>query len=344
MPVNSENHYNQTVRIVRDAIPRMSEMKTPITPENYAVWYEYLGNSNDKLRQEMDVLLNRDHPISNNEMLALYESYVENRNEKLNFAKTALSQIINTLHNHLQQADGHYGGFSRELNEITSNISEDTSSDDFIVLMERAIHATNTALQQGADMRGKLSSMATETEIIRSKLAHSQEEARTDALTGLNNRLAFQEELTELPKSLEDDSHIPCLLIIDIDHFKQVNDTYGHLAGDQVLAAIAQEIRASIRGRDMVARFGGEEFAVLIRDTPRSGCKVVAENIRSNIEQCSVDLINEEGKALTLSVTASVGGAWLRIKESTEEFIARADRNLYSSKENGRNKVTWETS
>jgi diguanylate cyclase len=100
--------------------------------------------------------------------------------------------------------------------------------------------------------------------------------------------------------------------------------------GDQVLASDAKEIKESVRGRDMVARFGGEESAVLIRDTPRSGCKIVAENIRSNIE-----IKNIQAGVLNISETASLGGAWYRENESIEALIDRAHRSLYSSKGNG---------
>jgi len=337
---NIDNHYNQTVKIVRDAIPRMSALQIPITPENYAIWYEYLSDSNQALCQEMDALLNRDEPISNVEMQSLYQRYIENRNEKLEFAKTALSQLISSLRGHVK----HYTGFSNELTDIAIKLDENISSEDFNILIDQAVNATKTALNESEALRSNLSSMAAEMEIIQDKLVRSEEEARADALTGLSNRLAFQETLADLSKTVSEDSHAPCLLLVDIDYFKKVNDTHGHLIGDQVLASVAQEIKESVRGRDMVARFGGEEFAVLVRDTPRSGCKIVAENIRANIEAKAIQLSNSPAGDTLLVVTASVGGAFYRDKETIEDFLDRADRSLYASKENGRNKVTWEIS
>jgi diguanylate cyclase len=338
----SENNYESTVDIVRDAIPRMSALKIPITPNNYAVWYEYLRDTNEALRAEMDALLANGRPITNAEMRALYERYLEERDEKLQLAKTALGQVLAALMDHINRADGHYGSFNAELGEIAGRLSTGTSTTDLNEIVDRAMSATRAALERGAELRQQFSTLAAEMQQVRSALARSHEEARTDALTGVYNRLAFQEELDDLAKTASDDTHPPCLIMVDVDHFKQINDTCGHLGGDHALRTIAHEIRDCVRGRDMVVRYGGEEFAVLLRDTPRSGCKAVAENLRATIERSPIRLPEELGPGRTLSVTVSLGGAWLREQEAVEAFVDRADRALYRSKQDGRNRVTWE--
>ena len=339
---NTNTQYERTVDIVRNAIPRMSELKIPITPSNYAVWYEYLSDSNQALRQEMDVLLSRGQPITNAEMQGLYERFLKERSEQQWVAKTALSQMVATLISHIENADGHYSGFSNELNDIASRLTGDVASKELDELMDRAVRATNTALEQGKELKQQLSSLATEMVHVRGKLERSQKEARADALTGLHNRLAFQEELAAIPRFAAQDAHAPCLLLIDVDFFKRVNDDYGHPVGDHVLRAVAREIKACVRGRDMVARFGGEEFAVLLRDTPRSGCMAVAEHVRAGIERQMIKVPEELLPDELIAVTASLGGAWFREEEMPEAFVDRADRALYLSKQEGRNRVTWE--
>jgi diguanylate cyclase len=337
-----DKSYDRSVNIVRSAIPRMSELKIPITPSNYAVWYEYLSEANQDLRAEMDALLERDQPITDDEMRVLYERYLEERSDKVQYAKNALSQVVHALMSHLDQADGHFSSFSGELNEVASQLSGEVSPDGLNRLIDRAVRATNGALERGAEMKQRFSQLAQEMQQVRSELARSQEEARLDALTGLNNRLAFQEELSAMVAGAGEGSHVPCLLLVDVDFFKRVNDTYGHLGGDHVLQVVAQEVRASVRGRDVVARYGGEEFAVLLRDTPRSGCQAVAENVRLHVGQSLIELPRELGFEQPVMVTVSVGGAWYRQGESIESLIDRADRALYESKQNGRNRVTWE--
>jgi len=337
-----KTNYDRTVDIVRDALPRMSELKIPITPNNYAVWYEYLTNANQALREEMDALLEGASPITHDDMRQLYERYLEERSEKLRAAKEAFGQMFNALINHISQADNQYNNFSTEMNEIANGLEGDISTENLNSLIDRAMKATRAALEHGTELKKNLSSLANEIEDVRGKLLRTQEEARTDALTGLYNRLAFQEELAKLPEFLTEDTHPPCLMIIDIDYFKRVNDTHGHSIGDLVLQRVAQEIKGSVRGRDMVVRHGGEEFAVLLRDTPRSGCQAAGENLRANVQRTVIELSTIKSKEKSLSVTISIGGAWYRENEPSENFVDRADRSLYLSKQHGRNRVTWE--
>lgn len=344
MPNNDlGENYDRTVDIVRSAIPRMSELKIPITPANYAVWYAYLSESHNELQREMDALLRSPVPITDTEMRRLYERYLEERQENVDVAKTALGQVVSALLAHIHQADGHYSSFASELREIGDGLSGEADGAQLNRLIDRAVQATNAALDHSAELKERFSALAVEMRDVRGRLERLQEEARSDALTGVLNRLAFKEELEGLPAAMQEDSHAPCLLVIDIDHFKGVNDTYGHLAGDYVLGVVAQELKASVRGRDLVARYGGEEFVVMLRDTPRSGCMAVAENVRAGIARARIELPADLGHEQALAVTVSIGGAWYRDGETAETLVDRADRALYRSKEEGRDRVSWES-
>ena len=228
---------------------------------------------------------------------------------------------------HISQADGHYSNFSTELLDVAQGLSQHVSTDDLNSLCDRTVKATNSALERGAEMRQKFSDLAVEMQQVRSALARSREEARSDALTGVYNRLAFQEEIGRLAEYVADDSHTPCLLLVDIDFFKRINDSYGHLAGDRVAKTVAHKIRQSVRGRDIVARYGGEEFAILLRVTSRSGCMAIAENVRLHVAQTVIELPADLGYDQPVEVTVSL--------------FERSDRALYRSKENGRNQLTW---
>jgi len=124
------------------------------------------------------------------------------------------------------------------------------------------------------------------------------------------------------------------LAFIDIDHFKQVNDTFGHVVGDRVLRAVADCINAAVRNSDVVGRYGGEEFAVIMPDTDLMDAHLVAERLRSSIE--SIDFADLKGAPLTISLGVT---QWLAGDESTETIIERADRALYRAKNSGRNRV-----
>lgn len=168
--------------------------------------------------------------------------------------------------------------------------------------------------------------------------ARLEQLAQTDPLTQLLNRRALTERITaEMERALRYDSTL-ALLMIDLDHFKKVNDTYGHLVGDDVLRDVAQLLGETIRGTDIVARYGGEEFLVLLPETDDEGAERFAERIRAAVEQHPFVAGKTSG---TLSMTTSVGVAVFpaaRI-ESVEDLFARADAALYRAKADGRNRV-----
>lgn len=168
--------------------------------------------------------------------------------------------------------------------------------------------------------------------------ARLEQLAQTDPLTQLLNRRALTERITaEMERALRYDSTM-ALLMIDLDHFKKVNDTYGHLVGDDVLRDVGQLLIDTIRGSDIVARYGGEEFLVLLPETDDAGAEAFAERIRSAVEDhgfASVSL--SEPLRLTASVGVAVYPA-ARI-ESVEDLFTRADAALYRAKADGRNRV-----
>jgi len=125
-----------------------------------------------------------------------------------------------------------------------------------------------------------------------------------------------------------------CIVMADIDHFKSVNDNYGHLAGDGVLKEVAKRIKNSLRGFDIVGRYGGEEFLLILHHAELPTARMVAERIRSRIAATPIDLAAE-----ILDVTISMGVAMAKPDEAVNSLVERADKALYNAKENGRNQV-----
>jgi diguanylate cyclase (GGDEF)-like protein len=161
-----------------------------------------------------------------------------------------------------------------------------------------------------------------------------------DPLTGLANRRSFtqvmEQELDRVAR-LGDDA---LLLMVDVDHFKQVNDTHGHLAGDAVLKQLAARLLACVRPMDSVARFGGEEFAVVLPNCSHSYSMVVAERIRTTMERTPFEL----GDGVSLHLTVSVGGTFAPqwVRSDVALWVERTDRQLYRAKHEGRNRVCLE--
>ena len=162
-----------------------------------------------------------------------------------------------------------------------------------------------------------------------------EENAKIDPMTGLHNRRWLEEMYTrEMNRSNRGNFKLTAFMI-DIDHFKQVNDTYGHLAGDRILIAVAQSLVRSLRPSDMPVRFGGEEFSVFLPGTTEENAKVIAERIRRNVENMSITLHDES----IIQVTVSIGFAERIENDTVASLIDRADKALYHAKENGRNRI-----
>jgi len=160
--------------------------------------------------------------------------------------------------------------------------------------------------------------------------------AIVDELTGLHNRRWMKDVLGRQMKRSQMNSEALSLLMLDIDHFKSVNDNYGHLVGDQVLRAVALKMMVNVRPTDLLIRFGGEEFIVVLPMTDLAGARIVAERICTSVRQAQIT--DGCGKILPL-VTISIGIAQMAADESQDSLIERADKVLYKAKKNGRNRV-----
>ncbi|MCB1644674.1 MAG: GGDEF domain-containing protein [Pseudomonadales bacterium] len=183
-----------------------------------------------------------------------------------------------------------------------------------------------------AALTGRLEEMEKLSESLAASLEEQRQLAESDALTGLPNRQAYQRRSTEEAARWKRHGGPLSMVVCDLDHFKQVNDTFGHAAGDDVLVASARQFRQGLRESDFVARIGGEEFVVLMPETTASQAVEVMNKLRL---QFSAQTFSAAGR--TFSVTMSAGVSEFRGSDTVESVFARADRALYQAKGNGRN-------
>ena len=175
------------------------------------------------------------------------------------------------------------------------------------------------------------------TDHLRDNVQHSIEAAITDALTGLHNRRYMESHLTTLAEQASSRGKPLALMMLDIDFFKAINDTYGHDAGDDVLREFAVRIRKSIRGIDLACRYGGEEFVIVMPETDLHVAGMVAERLRRSI---AGEAFAIHKGAKRIEVTISIGLSTLERKgESVDDVLKRADNALYRAKHDGRNRV-----
>jgi diguanylate cyclase len=182
-------------------------------------------------------------------------------------------------------------------------------------------------------MSARLSEMEAEAEALRSRVNEERNQALTDALTGIPNRLAYEERLEQEVARWKRFGTPLVLVVWDIDHFKKVNDRFGHKAGDKVLRTLARVLADNIRETDFVARYGGEEFAMLMTGSELDVCLHVVEKLRAAVEATGFHFRDE-----AVTITASCGLAAMRDGDSTEQWFERADQALYRAKQEGRNR------
>jgi diguanylate cyclase len=201
-----------------------------------------------------------------------------------------------------------------------------------------------TLIHDNRAMQGKVNALSEKLELsryqvlrLRSSLSKAEEIGNRDALTALGNRRFFDSALAEEIARARDFGGALCIALADIDHFKKINDNFGHVAGDMVLKLFAELLTASITGQDKAARFGGEEFAILFPDARLADATATVNQIQSQLEskQWAVAASGERIGA----ITASFGVARLQAGESAEDLIRRADAKLYEAKSSGRNRV-----
>ncbi len=224
--------------------------------------------------------------------------------------------------------------------ELIARIKRENIIEDFDVQM-RDPQTHNTfwvsLSTRVIDLDGEIALYTTFKDITTRKAKENElfEKASTDPLTGLFNRRQFETMARkEISKSWR--YKTPCsILMTDIDFFKKINDTYGHQAGDEVLKNVAYHLKANLRDTDVLARFGGEEFVILLAQTEDAVSMIVAERLRESIENSVTRFGNHE-----INVTISIGVAPAKYFDSLDNCIKGADEALYQSKNNGRNRVT----
>lgn len=189
------------------------------------------------------------------------------------------------------------------------------------------------AKAQVSSMSGRLQDLENETAELRSRIKQERNQAKVDPLTGIPNRLAYEERLEQEVARWKRFATPLVLVMWDIDLFKKVNDNFGHRAGDKVLRTIARTLESSIRETDFVARYGGEEFVQLMTGSSLEECLQVVEKMREAIKKTGFHFRNQ-----AITITASCGLAEFRDGDSVEQWFERADKALYKAKQEGRNR------
>jgi len=334
----SDNYYAKL------SLSLMEKHGVPPNPENYAIWFHYALSKNADLVREIDTIISNKLGFTVENNAYLYQKYiVSNRNQKaLDEAALGAQKVLLEVLRVVNDFGGETKNYNKDMDNYLDNIGREFGEDTSVKnIFKELITATSSLRQSGEKINQKLEESTREINSLRKNLQQVTVEAQRDFLTGVYNRKTFENLIDEQMLTSKEQGGSLCLLMIDVDHFKIFNDKFGHLLGDEVLKIVARTLTDTLKGRDIVARFGGEEFVVMLPETPIEGALRVGEMICRTI--AGKELKRRDTGEVYGSITVSIGASCFRPDADTlPTLIKRADDALYSSKHNGRNRVTKE--
>jgi len=278
-----------------------------------------------------------------------FEAYLQRLNERLESFQSNLQAASAGHADNRSAAQAMDTQIREQVDGLQSSMHEAADLDDLKQVLENHLEGLLGTMDQHRKQRdereqevaGRLQSLAErvahmeqEAQGFREHLEEQRQKALIDPLTGLPNRAAWSERLEQEVSQWQRHGNTLMLAMLDLDHFKRINDNYGHLAGDKVLKLIASVLRKRLRSTDFIARFGGEEFVLLMPSTvPAAGMKLL-EHLRASIEACPFHFKGER-----VTITISMGLTAFRAGEHSDLVLKRADQALYRAKNAGRNRV-----
>jgi len=316
------------------AMASMLQQGLAPTPANYLIWYSFHGRLEPGLCHLMENLLQQGGKVSQADMDELHGQFfdVEREARSLQDMATRLEAAVSDA---VRLVDGarqdalQYGGTLAKASDQLSRQPEGLGA-----LLLRLVAETREVSRRSDAAARRLTETARRTQALQAELVEARRLAMTDPLTGLGNRRLLEEALqTGLAAVAETPL---ALLMLDIDHFKAVNDSHGHPAGDAVLRNLAQTLEQGLGGNSTASRFGGEEFAIILTGSSLREAVQAADALRNRIGNAAVTL---KPSGQRVSVTVSLGVAVAHAGESVAQLLERADQALYEAKRAGRNRV-----
>lgn len=331
-----EQDRNASGEILRLLIQKMAAHPAAFTPLTYTVWYEFMTGINPALSKAVTALIDSGTMLDDKAIEKLYTKHISEFNA--DEQRESLQQLLGKIAGFTAETDKQAHQFGNNLQAYGNTLKQNLDGPKLDELINNMAGDTNKMRGSMQSLQTELAASQEQVEKLHKELQSARGEALTDPLTGILNRRGFEgaakitfDDQSALDKGV-------CLLMIDIDHFKKINDTYGHLFGDKIIRGIAETVKSKVRGQDSVARLGGEEFAVLLTETDISGAKIVAEHIRQSIEGAKVRRLDTQehisGITISLGVSTYTGG------KNVTELLDQADKALYISKQQGRNRTT----
>jgi diguanylate cyclase len=308
-------------------------------PSNFDLWYQHVSGDNPDLSRHIAASLDKSATMSAAALEELRALFLPSPGEADEVAEgaEAIQQAAQAVIDQVAGNGDHLKQYGNTLTSWSVRLNQDQTLETLARAVATLSAETARASERNRELQNQLTASTARIARLKDSMQDLKRAATTDGLTGLFNRRAFGTRLRRALSDGKTEGFPVSLLLIDVDHFKQVNDTYGHATGDLFLRLIARVLSDGVKGRDTAARYGGEEFAVLLLRADLKAASTVANQLRIAVEGQQLGKKRPAGNLA--NITISVGVAQFRSDDTAATLLGRADAALYQAKDLGRNRV-----
>lgn len=328
---------DRSFKTLKQTIPLLLKHRIPAIPTNYALWYTYVDKANSALNEEIEQALADGRPFSTIYTKELYRKHLAEKEELNSWqlrqnVEAMLIELSQSVSDTKTNTQGFKSTMDNCLNDLSKVEKEGWSMDEVMQLVRTLVQEGQLIRNSTLDFSSSLQKAEQEVAQLRKELEKTKHDAFYDALTDLYNRRYLDQEIRSVTTRQK-----ACLIMLDVDHFKEFNDEYGHQMGDRVLKAIAKKLKEKCQQNTIPFRFGGEEFAILMRGVTLQQAIHKAELLRQALEKITVS--DRRSNQRIKDITASFGVACYQDGTDPSDMLEVADQQLYQAKRLGRNRV-----
>jgi diguanylate cyclase len=342
MTGHADDH-ERTMAFCDIALGQIKALRQAATPRNYEIWYIYATGYNPSLNQKINETLQQKGALTETDLDLIYETYLSTSRltERIDKVGSQVKDEIEQVMAMIDAAAGSASSYTESLVDMGQRLGQSKDREGLRAIVEGLVQTAKEMEESNHKLEERLNASKQEIDELHVNLEAVRTESLTDPLTQLANRKFFDTTLEQSITTARENNEPLSLLLTDIDHFKNFNDSFGHLTGDQVLRLVAMSVKQNVKGQDTAARYGGEEFAIVLPNTVLRSAITVADHIRRAV--MTKELMKRSTGEHLGRVTISIGVATLRKNDTPQTLIERADGCLYAAKHHGRNRVMCET-
>jgi diguanylate cyclase len=321
------------------AFATLQQYEIPASPHNYELWYEYHAGHSPDLRRTIDIIISNNAGFDERNLRDLYATFFSSAKEEQAVRETSL-HVQETLQEVIALAERAQTD-ARQFGATLSGVAAGDFGKSIESLKERIQHLireTQKTAGRSEYVGLRLRESVIKIEALERNLESALRDATMDGLTGVANRKSFDAAIRKLAGDAMNSGDDLALLMIDVDHFKNVNDTWGHDVGDAVLCHVARTLQQSVRVQDHIARYGGEEFTVILPHTDRNDAVTVGEHLCQALAR---DPLRSDVTPPMKPITISIGVSLYEAGDPLADWVKRSDAALYRAKREGRNRVEF---